>query len=136
MNFCDMACEILRVTRDGDDLEPFHLGLVQEACNGGLNEAGEIAFYELHTLALAGYKKPWFHGIEHMTIDHIGYVYWKGQHVEHYTLGWHRSREARQAASELSSRCRELEEKRLPVSVMTAIWFYENKVAEPPYHNV
>lgn len=28
--------------------------------------------------------KPWFFGLEHVTRDHQGYVYWKGIRIEHY----------------------------------------------------
>ena len=83
-NAIDMAIEILRKTNDGNDLAPEHLKLVEVAANGWLSEAGEVAFHELHRDVENGYKKPWLHGIEHLTRDHEGYVYWKGRRVEHY----------------------------------------------------
>ncbi len=122
MNYCDQAIEILGATNDGDDLAPEHLKLVELVVNGWVNEAGEVAFQELYESVKAGYKKPWLHGIEHLTIDHEGYVYWKGQQVEHYTLGWHRSEEAAEAARELADRCRRLEAAGRPVNSVTAIW--------------
>jgi hypothetical protein len=64
--------EILRATRDGDDPAPEHLALLQGAVNGRLNERGEAAFQELVENVRGGYVKPWFHGIEHLTIDHSG----------------------------------------------------------------
>ena len=30
---------------------------------------------------------PYFHGIEHLTIDDAGYLSWKGQHIEHDLTG-------------------------------------------------
>ena len=81
----ETACAILRATNDGNDLDPSDLWLVQEMCNHGLTEAGEVAFYELAARVERGYVKPWFHDIEHLTHDHRGYVYWRGVNVEHYS---------------------------------------------------
>jgi len=41
---CEMACEILLVTNDGDELSPEHLMLLQDAVNGVLNEKGNQVF--------------------------------------------------------------------------------------------
>lgn len=83
---CELACDILRATKDGEDLSPPDLKLVELAVNGLLNTAGEAAFMELHQNATkpAGYTAPWFLGIQHMTRDHQRYVYWKGVRIEHY----------------------------------------------------
>lgn len=81
----EIACAILRATNDGNDLSGQDLWLVQEMCNSGLNEAGEVAFYELAARVERGYVKPWFCGIENLTKDHQGYVYWRGVQVEHYS---------------------------------------------------
>lgn len=82
----EMAIDILRRTHDGEDLDPMHLRLVETAVNGWLSEAGEVAFYELHAQVAAGtYRKPRLHGVEHLTIDHQGYVRWKDHEVEHFT---------------------------------------------------
>ena len=45
---CDKACAILQATRDGNDLAPRHLRLVEMAVNGQLNQLGMIAFDALH----------------------------------------------------------------------------------------
>ena len=108
---CEKACEILHATNDGDDLDPDHLKLVELAVNGFLNEKGVAAFEKLYSDVKVGYKKPWFHGIENLTIDNVGYVYWKGIQVEHYDLGWHRSAEAKKSTEEVARRCRLLEER-------------------------
>src|SRR5260370_7156534 len=79
-----------------------------------LNEAGEVAFAELLANVRAGYKRPWFMGIEHLTRDHQRYVYWKGKLVEHYDHdlwqqdGWQERMKA--DAEELARRCRWFEE--------------------------
>jgi hypothetical protein len=77
---CEIACEIIRATNDGDDLAPEHLKLVEMAVNGFLNEKGWQAFKDLHEQVKAGYKKPWAFGVENLTQDHEGYIYWKGKH--------------------------------------------------------
>lgn len=106
---CDKAIIILQETNDGDDLSPQHLYLLQEAVNGHLTELGKQKFEELCSSVQAGYKKPWFHGIEHMTVDHEGYVLWKGKAVEHYDSPWRWSEEAKVQAEEIAVRCRHLE---------------------------
>ncbi len=126
MNFCEMACDILVKTSDGDKLSPEHLKLLEMAVNGFLNEKGETKFKELHETVTAGkYRKPFLHGIEHMTIDHEGYVYWKGQHVEHYDFPFAFSKDGKTEALRLANRCQHLEKKGVEVSVTTAIWNWE-----------
>ena len=85
-DFCELACDILRATKDGDELAPPDLKLLELAVNGFLNEAGKAAFMELHRNATKpeGYTVPWFLGIEHITRDHERYIYWKGVRVEHF----------------------------------------------------
>ena len=118
---CDLACEILKKTDDGDDLAPRDLKLVEMAVNGFLNESAYQAFKELHQKALNGYTPPWFHDIEHMTRDHVGYVYWKGHKVEHYDSPWAYSSEGKKSAEELARHCRILEAEGQEVNVNTAI---------------
>ena len=121
-SICDKACFILQKTRDGEELDPAHLYLLQEAVNGHLNELGKTEFEKLYKSVQEGYKKPWFHGIEHLTRGHQGYVYWKGQRVEHYSFGigdWEREGKA---ATELARRCRLLEERGITPTFDTAVW--------------
>lgn len=120
----NMAIEILRATDDGERLDPTDLYLVQETVNGNITELGEVAFYALHNRVMAGeYKKPWLCGVENLTIDHEGFVYWKGIEVEHYSF--QDAERERKAAEELASRCRHLEEIGVPVSCNNAVWGYE-----------
>jgi hypothetical protein len=113
MTAIKQAIEVLQKTNDGNDLSPFHLKILEMAVNGHLNDDGIKLFQaEIYTpVANGAYRKPWFHGIEHLTIRHSGYVYWKNARVEHYTIGWHLSEESRQAAIRLGAICREIEEK-------------------------
>ncbi len=116
-NNCDKACEILRLTNDGNDLANEHLSLLEAAVNGFLTEKGQAAFDELHDTVLQGkYKKPDFYGIPDLTIDQIGYVYWKNQRIEHYTLSWAYSKEAKRQAEELARRCKILEARGEPIN--------------------
>jgi len=125
-NTCDKAIAILQATSDGDNLAPLDLKLVESAVNGFLTEEGIKAFNRLHETVIAGkYKQPWFHGIENMTIDQVGYIYWKGIVVEHYERPWAYSEEAKESAKELERRCKILESKDIPLSVTTAIWRWE-----------
>lgn len=73
MTHCDMAIEILRLTRDGHDLyqseenierygkngDGWQLALVQYAVNGHLSERGSLLFQQLYVQVKAGdYKYP------------------------------------------------------------------------------
>jgi len=95
--------------------------------NGHLNELGEQEFEKLYQSALseAGYKKPWFHGIEHMTVDHEGYVRWKGKEVEHYDSPWRWTKEAREQAEELARRCRHLESIGVETTIGNTVWLWD-----------
>lgn len=120
---CNKAIEILQMTNDGDSLAQTDLKLVEMAVNGFLNDAGKEAFEELHKKVAAGiYKQQWFHDIENMTINHVGYILWKGEIVEHYESKWAYSKEAKIAARELERRCKILEGKGEKPTSRNAIW--------------
>lgn len=126
MNECDMACDILQKTKDGNELSPEHLWLVENAVNGFLNEKGKEKFKELHEEVTSGrYQKPYLHGIEYLTLDHEGFVYWRGKHVEHYEISFALSDKGKEAALELAKRCRHLEQKGVEVNVTNAIWHWK-----------
>jgi hypothetical protein len=120
---CDKAIEILQATSDGDKLAPLDLSLVESAVNGFLTAKGIEAFNKLHKTVAAGeYKQPWFHGIENMTIDDVGYIYWKGAIVEHCEQPWAYSKDAMESAQELKRRCEILESRGIPLNITTVIW--------------
>lgn len=122
-NICDKTIEILQATSDGDKLASIDLSLVEGAVNGFLTTEGIKAFNKLHETVVAGkYKHPWFHGIENMTIDNVGFIYWKGAIVEHYEQPWAYSKEAKESTQELKRRCEVLESKGIPLNVTTVIW--------------
>ena len=119
---CEKACAILQKTNDGDDLDPRDLKLLEMAVNEFLNEEGKKAFEELYTNVQAGYKKPWLHGIEHLTRNHVGYVLWKGKIVEHYDSPWAYSAKAKKSAEEVARRCRILEARGEIPTTHNVIW--------------
>jgi hypothetical protein len=120
---CDKCCAVLERTNDGDDLDPKDLHLTECAVNGFLTEAGLRRFNELHRRVLAGeYVKPWFHGVEPMTHDHEGYVYYKDMHVEHYSSHYAYSLEAKRDLTELRNQCAYLEKTGAEVSCANAVW--------------
>ena len=132
---CNMAISILQSTHDGEDLDPSHLWLVQEWVNDHLNEKGEIAFHELYAQVITGkYQKPWLYGVENLTRDHQGYVYWKSIQVEHYSFSGEGAYEREKAAAEeIGRRCRILESKDMEVSCNNAIWKWDKEKPEGGY---
>ena len=118
-----MALEIIQKTNDGNDLAPEHLSMVEAAVNGWLTESGEVAFQQLYESVVKGYVKPWYHNIEHLTQDHEGFIYWKGEHVEHYSFQDYEK--ADEEAHELSRRCKILESRGIKPTAITAIWKWE-----------
>jgi len=128
MTTCEKAIDILQRTRDGDDLAPEHLSLIELAVNDMVSEVGEIAFEQLYTEVAGGtYVPPWYHGIESLRKDHRGYVYWKGIQVDHFSFG--KYEDAHEAALELADRCRTLEMLGLPVSTAHQAWWYDELVS-------
>jgi hypothetical protein len=126
-NMCDMACEILKRTQDGELLDPGDLKLTENAVNGFLNENGIVAFEKLHkTVTDGNYVKPYFHGVEHMTRDHSGYIYYKGIYVEHYSSPFLFSLYAKNCLKEIQSRCEFLEKKGVEVNFGNVIHHWDD----------
>lgn len=114
---CEKAVEILGLTADGDNLDPAHLKLVESAVNNFLTEAGKQAFTELHQQVMAGeYRKPWVAGVEHITRNLNGYIFWKGEVVEHFTFSHMSAEKVQECCVRLSAACVELEKRSQPVS--------------------
>jgi hypothetical protein len=123
----DEACEILRRTNDGDDLDPQDLYLSQCAVNGHLTEYGLEVFDKLHKQVLEGsYTKPYLHDVENMTRDHEGYIYYKERQVEHYSRDYVYSLEAKRDLTELKNQCEYLERKGTELSSISVIWGWDN----------
>ena len=116
---CDACTEILNRTHEGDDLAPRDLTIVEMAANGFLNEAGQAEFDRLlvNVRRSEGYQQPWLHGVEHLTKDHNGFVFWRGIEVEQYSI--RDFKQERVAATQLGETCRRLEELGITVSSRT-----------------
>lgn len=127
MTNIEKAIEILGRTNDGNDIAPSHLNLLQSAVNGDLTPEGEKYFNdEVYEKVIAGtYTRPWAYGVEHLTKDHAGYIYWKGQEVEHYS--YRNYEEGKAAAEELGRRCAILEAEGKKVNTENAIWLWEER---------
>jgi hypothetical protein len=125
VSIAEKAIRVLERTNDGNDLSPLDLKLVEITVNGFVNEEAEKAFYELCYRVENGYQRPWFHGIENLSIDHEGYIYWKGHQVEHYESPWAHSEKAKTAAMDLASRCQHLEAIGVEVTCGNAVWRWE-----------
>lgn len=75
-----------------------------------------------------------FHGIEELTKDWEGFVYWKGIHVEHYS--YNDKTEEAEAAKTLADKCRHIESLGLPVSGSKVVWcwsWFSNLRPDEPY---
>lgn len=118
----DTCIEILQATRDGEHLDPKHLKLVELAINGMLNATGLHLFEQLLQNVRKGYVKPWFHGVEHITRNHDGYVLWKGVAIEHFSAAYAASEEAADDVRELARRCLILEGKGIRPTTGTVVW--------------
>lgn len=121
----EQAITVLRLTRDGDDLAPVDLALVQHVVNnsGRLTEAVAEWWAELVRRVEAGaYRAPWLEGVEHLTRDHAGHVRWKGQEVEHWDSSMLGTPKAAEQAAELARRCMILERRGAPIDTTAVIW--------------
>jgi hypothetical protein len=113
----EQSLEILRLSNDGESLDPFHLGLVEAAVNNNLTEIGIQTFQQLHSEVTAGkYAKPWLCGVESVTRDLQGYVYWKGIAIEHFTFSAIGPERLKPMTESLARKCLHLEELGLPIT--------------------
>ncbi len=121
---CDMASAIIHETSDGDDLTPEDLYLCQLAVNDQLNDLGKEVFAKLYGNVVINnsYHKPWLVGVEHLIIDHEGYVYWKNQCIEHWDTRQMDTEKKVSAGLVLEYRCKYLESIGSPISTNTVIW--------------
>lgn len=118
----DNALEILPLSRDGEDLDPKHLKLVECAVNGRRNQKGLRRVRELLAQLRHGYRTPWFHGVQHMTRNHAGYVLSKGRAIEHFSGDCANSDEAKTYVEELARRCTILETKEITADTADVVW--------------
>lgn len=116
MELIDKVIIIIKNTHDGNDLTPQDLKLTELAVNGFLNDKGIQKIEELyHAVSNGIYQRPPYLGVEYMDRDHEGYVYFKGQEVEHYSSFWAYSLDAKASLKKLQQQCLFLESKGIPV---------------------
>lgn len=130
----EQSIEILRDSRDGEDLDPAHLSLVEAAANNNLTERGVQVFQQLHIEVTSGkYIKPWLCGVEHVTRDLQGYVYWKENRIEHFTFSAMDAVHLKAITQRLAEKCRHIEALGLPVCGSTYFnsWLDEMPVDFP-----
>src|SRR5690242_5864992 len=123
---------MIGATDDGEKLAPRDLKLVELAINGFLNEEGERRFQKLYEEVMAGsYRWPWYKDIEHLILDRVGYVRWKGQAVEHFELDYAYSDESEEYAHEVARRCAFLETHGITPTTHAIVW-WEKTLASIP----
>ncbi len=128
---CEKAIAIISLTHDGNDLSPEHLHLTECAVNGFLSDEGWRVFESIYEEVINGrYRQPWLQGIEHLTVDHEGYIYFKGHRVEHYDRPY--ALDNREDLEDLAARCQHLEQLGVELNVTNAIWHWERWKAFSP----
>lgn len=112
------AIHMLTLTSDGTRLAPKHLKLLEMAVNRQINDEGLAAFDAVYRNVVTGNydsMKVWLCGVEDVTRDNQGYVYFKGNHVDHFSHS--DATEMRQAAEMLSLICLRLERLGRPIGL-------------------
>lgn len=105
----DKARAIERAADNGDRLTPEHYQLVEWASLGvPLSPEKQMELDGLYK-KLPEYTPPFLHGVEHITIDHKGTVYYKGVEVDVTAPVWAATLGARADALRLQDQCRYLE---------------------------
>ena len=124
----DKCLAIISKTENGDLLSPDDLKLTENRVNDRLSEYGLAVLDKLYEQVTAGvYKKPYFHGVEFMTNDHEGYVYFKGEHVEHYSSFWAYTLDAKNSLKTLQQYCLYLENKGGEINSVKAMFMSFDK---------
>lgn len=125
MSDSEMALEILKKTNDGEDLCLRHYWLVENAVNKKLNNRGSDEFKKLYQTIISGkYKRPFLHGIKHLTVSSKASVCWKGIPIELYDYVFVFSKEGKEAVRELAKRCRHLENIGVKVDATNIGWHW------------
>jgi hypothetical protein len=77
-------------------------------------------------------SSPFFHGIEHLTIDDEGFVSWKGKRVERFDPDFAQTDAAKGKARILAVRCRHLEEIGKDVNKFNVVLNWQDRVKRQP----
>ncbi len=133
----ETCCNIIEATKDGDELSPHELKLIEDGVNGFLNDEGYKALKDLHNSVIVEktfipFNKRSFRGFEHITTDSKGaggglWIYWKGIYIEHYNTPYAYSDEGLEELKELERRCLSLEGRNIEVNSNTVIWGWKEE---------
>lgn len=121
-NFVEKSLKVLALTNDGDDLSQVELKLVETAVNGYLSEEGEVLFERMFERVTSGKPPYWLQGIEHLTSDQEGFIYWKGNNVEHYDSP--ESESSKEPLQEIARRCLHVESLGLEPNSRGVVWHW------------
>lgn len=112
MNETTTKClAILEKTAGGGYLTPRQRDLVEHGRDGHLNERGERIVDVLYRHIC---EEQWYFGLEHMTHDSMGQVFFKGLRQERFSHRWAYTPGARTMAVKMQQACLFLERVNLP----------------------
>lgn len=125
---------ILEKDPDGTQMAPGHVGFVVYAMQNELDGGQKQQLDELYRQVIGGtYHKPWHLGVEHMTIDGDGIVYFKGQVAEYYNRNLMNMLNMRSDLVQLQQECLFLEAKGIPITASSSLscnWPLQGDYAE------
>lgn len=128
----DKCLFILKNTNDGEKLSSRHLSLIQLVVNNLCNEFGLNELHRVYEMVEQNNYNDWFYGIENLTKDHQGYVYWRGKHIDHFSYR-NAHEEEKIAAENLAKQCRHLELIGVEIDIGSVIFSWEEyKNIQPP----
>lgn len=105
----EKAQAILQATENGGKLAPQHFRLVELADHGvPLSPYQQEELDGIYKM-LPEYVPPFIHGVEHMTIDREGTIYYKGVAVDYGALAWTETLCGRANVVRVQDQCRFLE---------------------------
>lgn len=123
LNTREKCLAILEKDPDGTQLAPGHVGFVVYAMQNELDSGQKKQLDDLYRQVTGGtYQKPWHLGVEHMTVDGDGIVYFKGQVAEYYNRNLMNMLNMRSDLVNLQQACLFLEEKGGPITASSSLF--------------
>ena len=123
----DEAIQILQGSNDGNDLSSSDLALVEAVVNYGkpaLSKKG-VEHWEslLNAIKTGTYQRQWLYGVENVTKDPQGNVFWRQLNIEHYS-GFDSPEAEKLATINFGASCRWLEANGIEVSLrnLFSLW--------------
>ena len=114
----EKALAIIQHSNEGRDLDPLHLRMVELACNKQFSRIDLKVLDQLYQQVVIhkDYQKPWLAGVPFMRVDHAGYIRYKGQVVEHYSLDEMLTADIRDQVVTLQQACLQMESAGIPIT--------------------